>query len=68
MAQATRQWQVAEWPLRSANSYVNPFADVALESEEVDIFAFIRMAPSLIRFRVYGEALRGEEPTILEFK
>jgi hypothetical protein len=29
--EATRQWQVAEWILRSARSYGNPFADVAMD-------------------------------------
>ncbi len=46
---------------------INPFADVALESEEIDIFSFIKLTPSIIKFRIYGEGLKGEPPTVLEF-
>lgn len=45
---------------------INPFADVALESGEVDIFSFIRLKPSVVMFRIYHEALKGEPPTILK--
>jgi len=45
----------------------NPFADVALESDENKIFSFIKLRPSIIKYRIYGEGLKGEPPTVLEF-
>ncbi|OVE78599.1 hypothetical protein BVY01_05060 [bacterium I07] len=45
----------------------NPFADVALESGITRQFDFFKLIPVTIRFRIYGEALQGNEPTILEF-
>lgn len=46
----------------------NPFADVALESGEVDIFSFIRLTPSVLMFRIYGEALAGAQPTVITIR
>ena len=46
---------------------INPFADVALESGEIGIFSFIKLSPSIVKFRNYGEGLKGEPPTVLEF-
>lgn len=45
----------------------NPFADVAIESGITAQFSFVRIKPWILRFRVYGEALKGEPPTVLEF-
>lgn len=45
----------------------NPFADVALEAGITSQFALIKLTPKLLRFRIYGEALKGASPTILEF-
>lgn len=45
----------------------NPFAAVAIESGITGHFTYIKISPTLIRFRVYGEALQGEEPTIVNF-
>ena len=44
----------------------NPFADVAIESGITTQFCLIKLIPKIIRFRVYGEALKGESPTILK--
>jgi len=46
----------------------NPFADVSLESNIINQFELIKIVPKIIRFRIYGEALSGEPPTVLEFK
>jgi general stress protein 26 len=45
----------------------NPFADVALESGIVGQFDFMKLTPDIVRFRVYGEALNGNLPSILQF-
>ena len=44
----------------------NPFADVAIESGITGQFDLIKLNPKVVRFRVYGEALKGEPPTVLE--
>lgn len=46
----------------------NPFADVALESGIIGQFDFLKLIPEIVRFRVYGEALNGNSPTILHFQ
>lgn len=46
----------------------NPFADVALEAGVTAQFELIKLLPEILRFRVYGEALTGIPPTILELK
>ncbi len=46
----------------------NPFADVVLESGIIEQFDFVKLTPDIVRFRKYGEALRGNPPTILEMK
>jgi general stress protein 26 len=44
----------------------NPFADVAIESGITRQFDLLRLIPSVVRFRIYGEALKGELPTVIE--
>jgi len=44
----------------------NPFAEVAFESGITSHFDFIQLTPKVIRFRIYGEALKGTPPTVLE--
>ena len=44
----------------------NPFADVAIESGITGQFDFIKLIPRIIRFRFYGEALKGISPTVLK--
>jgi hypothetical protein len=44
----------------------NPFADVAIESGITRHFDLLRLIPSVVRFRVYGDALKGEPPTVIE--
>lgn len=44
----------------------NPFADVAIEAGITGQFDFIKLIPRILRFRVYGEALKGVPPTVLE--
>ncbi len=44
----------------------NPFADVAIESGITRHFDLLRLVPSVVRFRVYGEALKGDSPTVIE--
>jgi hypothetical protein len=44
----------------------NPFADVALESGITRQFDFIKLVPDKVRFRIYGDALQGIEPTIID--
>jgi general stress protein 26 len=44
----------------------NPFADVAIESGITRHFDLLRLVPSVVRFRVYGDALKGEPPTVIE--
>lgn len=44
----------------------NPFADVAIESGITGQFDIIQLIPSVIRFRVYGEALKGEDSTVIK--
>jgi hypothetical protein len=44
----------------------NPFADVAIESGITRHFDLLRLIPSMVRFRVYGDALQGEPPTVIE--
>ncbi len=46
----------------------NPFADVALESGIIGQFDFVKLIPEIVRFRVYGEALNGNPPSILHFQ
>ena len=46
----------------------NPFADVAVESGIIGQFDFVKLIPEIVRFRVYGEILNGNPPTILHFK
>lgn len=46
----------------------NPFADVALESGIIGQFDFVKLIPEFVRFRVYGEALNGNPPTVLHFQ
>ena len=47
----------------------NPFADVALEAGlTAGHFAFLKLSPTILRFRVYSEALNNEPPTVIEFK
>ncbi|NQT25870.1 hypothetical protein HQ585_10975 [candidate division KSB1 bacterium] len=43
----------------------NPFADVALESGIYRQFDFVRLNPTLVRFRIYREALSGESVTVI---
>lgn len=45
----------------------NPFADVTVASGISDQFGFVCLTPRLIRFSIYGEALKGVEPTIIKF-
>lgn len=45
----------------------NPFSDVAIESGITGQFDLIRLIPRVVRFRLYGEALKGILPTVLEF-
>ena len=45
----------------------NPFADVAIEASITEQFDLIKLTPKIIRFRIYGEALKGELPTIIKF-
>lgn len=45
----------------------NPFADVSIESGITGQFDLIKLTPKIVRFRLYGEALKGMSPTILEF-
>ena len=46
----------------------NPFADVALEAGlTAGHFAFLKLSPTILRFRVYSEALNNEPPTVIEF-
>ena len=45
----------------------NPFADVALESGITKHFEMIKIVPQLVRFREYGEALKGEPPVTIKF-
>lgn len=44
----------------------NPFADVAIESGITGQFDIIKLIPKVVRFRLYGEALKGISPTVLE--
>ncbi|MDD5686554.1 MAG: pyridoxamine 5'-phosphate oxidase family protein [Elusimicrobia bacterium] len=44
----------------------NPFADVASESGITGQFDLIKLIPKIVRFRLYGEALKGISPTVLE--
>jgi general stress protein 26 len=44
----------------------NPFADVAVESGITRQFDLLRLIPSVVRFRIYGDALKGDPPTVLE--
>lgn len=44
----------------------NPFAEVAVESGITTQFDLIKLKPGLIRFRVYGEALQGAPPTVIQ--
>ncbi len=44
----------------------NPFADVAIESGITGQFDFIKLIPRVIRFRIYGEALKGDKATVIE--
>ncbi len=44
----------------------NPFAEVAIESGITRQFDVIKLVPKVIRFRLYGEALKGTPPTVLE--
>ena len=47
----------------------NPFADVAIEAGlTAGHFAFLKLSPAVLRFRVYSEALNNEPPTVIEFK
>lgn len=55
-----------EKALRTLSAH-NPFADVALASGITSQFTLIALQPSLIRFRVYGEALKGVPPSIIQF-
>jgi general stress protein 26 len=45
----------------------NPFAEVAIESGITGQFDLIKLLPKVIRFRIYGEALQGEPPTVIQF-
>ncbi len=45
----------------------NPFAEVAIESGITEQFDLIKIIPKVVRFRLYGEALKGISPTVLEF-
>jgi len=45
----------------------NPFAEVAIESGITGQFDLIKLTPRILRFRIYGEALKGVPPTVLEF-
>ena len=45
----------------------NPFADVAIGSGIIGQFDFVKLTPKIIRFRVYGEALNGNPPSIMQF-
>ncbi len=45
----------------------NPFADIAIESGISAQFDLIRINPTIVRFRVYGEILKGMPPTIVVF-
>ncbi|MFA5779335.1 MAG: pyridoxamine 5'-phosphate oxidase family protein [Elusimicrobiota bacterium] len=44
----------------------NPFADVSIESGITGQFDLIKLTPKVVRFRLYGEALKGTPPTVLE--
>lgn len=44
----------------------NPFADVAIESGITGQFDLIKLIPRVVRFSLYGEALKGAAPTILK--
>lgn len=46
----------------------NPFADVTDVSGISGQFSFIRIIPKQLRFRIYGEALQGVDPTIFTFE
>lgn len=45
----------------------NPFVDVAVEAGITDEFVILHLIPSLIRFRIYGDILKGLPPTVWEF-
>jgi len=45
----------------------NPFSDVAIESGITSYFVLVKLIPQIIKFRLYGEALQGEPPTIIQF-
>lgn len=44
----------------------NPFADVAIESGISSQFSCFRLKTEVVRYRLYGEALKGNPPTVLE--
>ena len=44
----------------------NPFADVAEASGVTDPFDFIKLIPKVLRFRIYKEALSGQDATVIQ--